>query len=73
MVSPIRVICVDVWGIGWWLVLAHNIGLFSHHIPDWRNSWAVLSLVLNRLENEAWLVGQWRFSYNSHLMLISHF
>ena len=25
MVSPVRVICVVVWGIGWWLVLAHSI------------------------------------------------
>ena len=33
MVSLVRVICVVVWGIGWWLVLAHGIGLFSHHIP----------------------------------------
>ena len=33
MVFPIRVICVVVLGIGWWLVLAHNISLFSHHIP----------------------------------------
>ena len=33
MVSPIGIICVAVWGIGWWLVLAHNIGLFSHHVP----------------------------------------
>ena len=30
MVSPVRVICVAVWGIGWWLVLAHSIGLFNH-------------------------------------------
>ena len=33
MVSLVRVICVAVWGIGWWLVLAHKIGLFSYHIP----------------------------------------
>ena len=33
MVSPVRVICVVVLGIGWRLVLAHNIGVFSHHIP----------------------------------------
>ena len=31
MVSSVRVICVVVLGIGWWLVLAHNIGVFSHH------------------------------------------
>ena len=33
MVSPVKVICVVVLGIGWQLVLAHNIGVFSHHIP----------------------------------------
>ena len=33
MVPLIGIICVVVWGIGWWLVLAHNIGVFSHHIP----------------------------------------
>ena len=57
MVPPIGIICVVVWGICWWLVLAHSIGLFSHHIPHLRNSWVVLSLVLSRLANKAWLVG----------------
>ena len=33
MVSLVRVICVAVLGIGWWLVLAHNIGMLSHQIP----------------------------------------
>ena len=33
MVPPVRVIGVTIWGSGWWFVLAHNIGLFSHHIP----------------------------------------
>ena len=33
MVPPIRIVCVAVWGIGWWFVLTHNIGLFSYHIP----------------------------------------
>ena len=58
MVSPIGIICVVVWGIGWWLVLVHSIGLFSHHVPYRRNSWVVLSLVLSRLANEAvgWVV-----------------
>ena len=23
MVPPIGIICIAVWGIGWWLVLAH--------------------------------------------------
>ena len=32
MVPLIGIICVAVWGICWWLVLAHNISLFSHHI-----------------------------------------
>ena len=33
MVPLIGIICVVVWGIGWWLVLAHSIGLFSYHLP----------------------------------------
>ena len=33
MVPPIEIICVAVLGISWWLELAHNIGLFNHHIP----------------------------------------
>ena len=33
MVSPVRVICVTVLGIGWWLVLAHDVGMLSHQIP----------------------------------------
>ena len=33
MVSPIKVICVVVLGIGWSLVLAHNIGMLNHQIP----------------------------------------
>ena len=33
MVSPVRVICVVVLRIGWFLVLAHNIGMLSHQIP----------------------------------------
>ena len=33
MVPPVRIVCVAVWGSGWWLVLAYSIGLFSHHIP----------------------------------------
>ena len=33
MVPPVRVIGVAIWGNGWWLVLTHNIGMFSHHIP----------------------------------------
>ena len=33
MVPPTRIICATVLGIDWWLVLAHIIGLFSHHIP----------------------------------------
>ena len=33
MVSPVRVICVVVLGIGRRLVLAHNIGMLSHQIP----------------------------------------
>ena len=33
MVPFIGIICVVVWDIDWWLVLAHNIGVFSHHIP----------------------------------------
>ena len=32
MVSLVKVICVVVLGIGWRLVLAHNIGVFSHYI-----------------------------------------
>ena len=30
MVSPVRVICVVVLGIGWWLVLAHNTGMLCN-------------------------------------------
>ena len=33
MFPPIRVICITVWGIGLWLVLAHGIGMLYHHIP----------------------------------------
>ena len=33
MVPPVRIVCIVVWGSGWWLVLAHSIGLFSHQIP----------------------------------------
>ena len=33
MVPPVRVIGVSIWGNGWWLVLTHNIGMLSHHIP----------------------------------------
>ena len=29
MVPPIRIVRLAVWGIGWWLVLSHSIGLFS--------------------------------------------
>ena len=32
VVPPVRVICVVVRNSGWWLVWAHIIGLFSHHI-----------------------------------------
>ena len=32
MVPLVRVIGVAIWGSGWWLVLALNICLFSHHI-----------------------------------------
>ena len=38
MVSPVRVICVIVLGIGWRLVLAHKIGMLSHQIPHFRSS-----------------------------------
>ena len=34
VVPPIRVVCITVWGIGWWLVLADDIGMICHHIPD---------------------------------------
>ena len=33
MVSPVRVICLVVLGIGLRLVLDHNIGILSHQIP----------------------------------------
>ena len=33
MVPLVRVIGIAIWGIGWWLVLAYNIGVLSHHIP----------------------------------------
>ena len=33
MVPPVRVMGVSIWGIGWWLVLTHNIGMLCHHIP----------------------------------------
>ena len=32
MVPLIKIVCIVVWGSGWWLVLSHSIGLFSHHI-----------------------------------------
>ena len=32
MVSTVKVICVFVLGIGWRLVLAHNIGILNHQI-----------------------------------------
>ena len=34
MVPPVRVIGVSIWGIGWWLVLTHNIGMLNLHIPN---------------------------------------
>ena len=33
MVPLVRVISVSIRGNGWWLVLTHNIGMLSHHIP----------------------------------------
>ena len=33
MVPPIRVIVVAICGSGWCLVLTHNIGMLTHHIP----------------------------------------
>ena len=27
------IVGITVWGCGWWLVLAHYIGLFSHKVP----------------------------------------
>ena len=60
-------------GYGWWLVLAHNIGLFSDKVPYLRNNWAMLSLVLSGLTVEAWLVRHRCLSHCSYLMLIPHF
>ena len=33
VVPPIWVVGIFVWGCGWWLVLAHCIGLFSNNFP----------------------------------------
>ena len=33
MVPLVRVISVAIRVIGWWLVLTHNIGMISQHIP----------------------------------------
>ena len=33
VVPPVRVVGIAVRGSGWWLILAHSIGLFSQHIP----------------------------------------
>ena len=33
VVPLVGVVGIAVWGYGWWLVLAHNIGLFSHKVP----------------------------------------
>ena len=59
MVPPVEVVGIAVWGRGWWLILAHNICLFSQHVPHPRNTSTVLSLVLSELTIEAWLVRLW--------------
>ena len=33
VVPPVGVVGITVWGCGWWLILAYNIGLFSHKVP----------------------------------------
>ena len=73
MVPSVRVIGVSIWGSGWWVVLTHNIGMLSHHIPYRRNSGAVLSLVLSGLTNETRLVRHRCLSHCLHLMVVSHF
>ena len=73
MVSPVRVVGIAIWGFGWWLVLAHIIGLFSHKVPHCSNAWEMLSLVLSGLTVETWLVRHRCLSHYSYLMLISHF
>ena len=32
VVPPFRIVGIAAWGCGWWLVLAHCIGLFSHKV-----------------------------------------
>ena len=33
VVPLVGVVGIVVWGCGWWLLLAHCIGLFSHKVP----------------------------------------
>ena len=33
VVPLVGVVGIAVWGCGWWLVLAHCIGLFNHKVP----------------------------------------
>ena len=56
VVPPIEVVGIFVGSCGWWLVLAHCIGLLNHKVPHSRNIWARLSLLLSGLTVEAWLV-----------------
>ena len=71
VVPPVGVVGIAVWGCGWWLVLAHCIGLFSQKITLLKE--AMLSLVLSGLTVEAWLVRHRCLSHCSYLMLIPHF
>ena len=32
VILPIGIICITIWGIGLWLVLAHDIGMLCHQI-----------------------------------------
>ena len=32
VVPPVGIVGIAVWGCGWWLVLAHCIGLFNHKV-----------------------------------------
>ena len=32
VVPPLGIVGIAAWGCGWWLVLAHCIGLFNHKV-----------------------------------------
>ena len=68
VVPPIRVVCITVRGIRWWLVLAHDIGMLCHHIPYLRNHRAVFTLVVSGLAVEARLDGYRSLFYCPYLM-----